>query len=179
LYESIRTNFEHLDGHLNLFTPLQRRLYRTAQSISGASLRNYVRDLFSNRLERHKVSLESTETFLASEVKCYPSTLYPAFINLVDNAIFWLGSVNGPRKIVLDAQPGALLIANNGPAIEGRDLNHIFERGFSRRPGGRGLGLFISARALKAEGMTLSVQPPPPGCNVAFQISVPTLTFPK
>ena len=23
LYESIRSNFEHLDGHLNLFTPLQ------------------------------------------------------------------------------------------------------------------------------------------------------------
>jgi hypothetical protein len=49
LYESIRTNFEHLDGHLNLFTPLQRRLHRTSQIIGGASIRNYVRDLFSNR----------------------------------------------------------------------------------------------------------------------------------
>jgi signal transduction histidine kinase len=179
LYESIRTNFEHLDGHLNLFTPLQRRLHRTSQVIGGASIRNYVRDLFSNRLERHKILLETTEAFLSSEVRCFPSTLYPAFINLVDNALFWLGSVNGARKILLDAQAGSLLIANNGPAIEGRDLEHIFERGFSRRPSGRGLGLFISAKALKAESMTLSVQPPPPGYNVTFQISVPTLTLSK
>jgi signal transduction histidine kinase len=179
LYESIRTNFEHLDGHLNLFTPLQRRLHRVAQSIDGASIRNYVRDLFFNRLERHRVLLEPTEAFLSSAVKCYPSTLYPAFINLVDNAIFWLGSVNGARRILLDAQAGSWLIANNGPTIEGRDLEHIFERGFSRRPGGRGLGLFISAKALKAEGMVLTIQPPPPGFNVAFQISAPTLNFPK
>jgi signal transduction histidine kinase len=79
----------------------------------------------------------------------------------------------------MDAMAGSLLIANNGPAIEGRDLEHIFERGFSRRPGGRGLGLFISAKALKAEGMTLSIQSPPRGYNVAFQISVPTLTLPQ
>jgi signal transduction histidine kinase len=179
LYESIRTNFEHLDGHLNLFTPLQRRLHRTGQVISGIRVRNYVRDLFSNRLERHKILLLPTEAFLSATVKCYPSTLYPAFINLVDNAIFWLDSVTGVRNILLDARAGSLLIANNGPAIEGRDMEHIFERGFSRRPGGRGLGLFISAKALKAEGMTLSFEAPPSGYSVAFQISVPGLTFSK
>jgi signal transduction histidine kinase len=177
LYESIRTNFEHLDGHLNLFTPLQRRLHRTAQVISGTSVRNYIRDLFSNRLERHGVVLEPSESFLASEVTCYPSTLYPAFINIVDNALFWLRSVQEPRRILLDARPGLMLVANNGPAIDERDLERIFERGFSRRRGGRGLGLFISARALKAEGMQLSIQPSPIGYNVAFQISIPTINI--
>src|SRR5205814_10014114 len=60
LYQAIRQNFEHLDGHLKLFTPLQRRLYRNAQEISGTSVRNYVKDLFSNRLERHDVDRKST-----------------------------------------------------------------------------------------------------------------------
>ncbi len=175
LYESIRTNFEHLDGHLNLFTPLQRRLYRTAQDIGGKSIRNYISDLFSNRFERHRISLQPTEAFLSSHVECYPSTLYPAFINLVDNAVFWLGSVKGERKIILDAEYGALSVSNNGPPIEPRDLEHIFERGFSRRPNGRGLGLFISARALKSEGMTLSVASAAPELNVTFRIAIPNL----
>jgi signal transduction histidine kinase len=177
LYESIRTNFEHLDGHLNLFTPLQRRLYRTSQKISGKSVRNYVADLFSNRFERHKVKLECTAAFLAAQVECYPSTLYPTVINLVDNAIFWLNATPAERIIRLDAEAGALIISNNGPEIEQRDWQRIFERGFSRKPSGRGLGLFISAKALEGEGMTLSLETPPEGFRVSFRVNTQTLTF--
>lgn len=177
LYDSIRTNFEHLDGHLNLFTPLQRRLYRTAQPISGKSIRNYVEDLFSSRFERHKVTLTCTDAFLLSRVDCYPSTVYPAVINLIDNALFWLSNINGDRIIRLDAVDGAFVVSNNGPEIEERDRQRIFERGYSRKPGGRGLGLFISSKALQAEGMTLSLDSPPKGFNVAFRIQTPTLIF--
>ncbi|MBB5503002.1 ATP-binding protein [Paraburkholderia sp. MM5384-R2] len=177
LYESIRSNFEHLDGHLNLFTPLQRRLHRTAQTISGKSVRNYIADLFSNRFERHKVQVDYTESFLHCSIECYPSTLYPAVINLIDNAVFWLAGVAVERVIRLDAESDALLISNNGPAIEQRDWQRIFERGFSRKPEGRGLGLFISAKALQAEGMTLSLQTPSDDMGVAFRIAVPKLKF--
>jgi signal transduction histidine kinase len=175
LYQSIRTNFEHLDGHLKLFTPLQRRLYRSAQEISGKSIRNYVTDLFGNRFERHKIDLECTDAFLAATIECYPSTLYPAVINLVDNALFWLSHVKQERRIRFDVSSGDLIIANTGPAIEERDRQRIFERGFSRRPGGRGLGLFISARGLEAEKMHLRLDTPPPGFSVAFHVSTPAL----
>lgn len=175
LYESIRANFDHLDAHLNLFTPLQRRLHRTAQTISGKSIRNYVTDLFANRFIRHNVSLECTESFLNATVDCYPSTLYPAIINLVDNAVFWLSNRATGRAILLDASAGGMVVANNGIAIDERDYHRIFERGFSRKPGGRGLGLFISSRALNAENMSLAVADPPPGFTAAFSISMPTL----
>ncbi|HEY0063131.1 MAG TPA: ATP-binding protein [Telluria sp.] len=177
LYESIRTNFEHLDGHLNLFTPLQRRLYRTTQKISGHSVQNYVNDLFSNRFIRHKTDFQCSPRFLAATVECYPSTLYPAIINLVDNALFWLSGVNGERVIRIDADGEQILISNNGPEIERRDWTRIFERGFSRKPTGRGLGLFISAKALMSENMVLSLQEPVDGSNVSFGITVPTLVL--
>lgn len=175
LYQSIRHNFEHLDGHLKLFTPLQRRLYRSAQEIGGKSIRNYIDDLFGNRLERHKVKLECTDAFLKSKVECFPSTLYPAIINLIDNALFWLGSVKDDRRIRLDVSGDEIIVSNTGPAIEERDHLRVFERGFSRKPGGRGLGLFISARALQAEKMVLKLDTPPPGFHVAFHIQAPTL----
>ena len=177
LYESIRTNFEHLDGHLNLFTPLQRRLHRTAQKIGGKNIRNYVSDLFSNRFERHKVTVECTEAFLTSQVECYPSTLYPAIINLLDNAVFWLDSVKGAGRSPVGCQGRLSLVSNNGPAIEERDLQRVFERGFTRKPGGHGLGLFISSRALQSEKMAITLEQPPVGFNLTFRISAPTLTF--
>ena len=175
IYESIKTSFEHLDGHLNLFTPLQRRLYRKAIPITGKSMRNYIRDLFANRFERHKVKLEWTESFLASQVECFPSTIYPALINIIDNAIYWVSSVRGERIIRLDAEAGILVVSNSGPEIEERDRQRIFERGFSRKPGGRGLGLFISARALAAENMALSIETPPVGLGASFHIRIPSL----
>jgi signal transduction histidine kinase len=177
LYDSIRTNFEHLDGHLNLFTPLQKRLYRSTQKISGLSVRNYVNDLFANRLDRHNVELICTPRFLSMVVDCYPSTLYPAIINLIDNALFWLNSIPSNRMIMMDADTEAIVISNNGPAIEKRDWLRVFERGFSRKTSGRGLGLFISARALKAEDMELSLQEAPQDLCVSFRIGIPKLSF--
>ena len=170
LYESIRSNFEHLDGHLNLFTPLQRRLHRAAIRIDGRDIRNYCNELFSNRLERHHVKIEATNPFLDSAIECYPSTLYPAVINVIDNALHWLNSVPYGKRIELHADQNAIYISNNGPAIEAFDSERIFERGFSRKSSGRGLGLFISAKALEAEGMALRLVAPRPDYTVTFAI---------
>jgi signal transduction histidine kinase len=170
IYESIKSNFEHLDGHLNLFTPLQRRLYRKILNIPGQSIYNYASELFSNRVERHEIKLQTTETFLAVTVSCYPSTLYPAIVNIIDNAIYWVSSAKGEKRILLDASDNSIIISNNGPPLEARDSDSIFERGFSRKPSGRGLGLFISKKALESEDMHLSVGIAPKDFSTSFLI---------
>jgi signal transduction histidine kinase len=179
LYESIRSNFEHLDSHLNLFTPLQRRLNRKATIITGNRMREYIQDLFSNRLMRHKVNLVCTESFTACSIECYPSTIYPVIINLVDNAIFWLGteqSKSAGRMIQLDAEEGALIVSNNGPKIPKRDEEAVFTRGFTRKSGGRGLGLFIARRALQKEEMDINLpKTTSDDLAVSFRLSIPTL----
>jgi len=177
IYESIKSNFEHLDGHLNLFTPLQRRLYRKVLSISGKSIYNYVKELFSSRVERHDVKLEATDSFLAVTVLCYPSTLYPAVINVIDNAIYWVSSTRGEKRVLLDASDHSISISNNGPAIENRDSDSIFARGFSRKPSGRGLGLYISKKALESEDMHLSVGKAPKDFHASFLIQSECITF--
>ena len=173
VYDQIRNNFEHLDGHLKLFTPLQRRIQRQRVMISGGDLRQYVDDVFSGRFSRHEVELVTTDNFKRLSINCYPSTLYPVMINLVDNAFYWLSSVQGDRKMLFDFVDGSIVIANNGPKIEKRDAGRIFERGFSRKPGGRGLGLYISAKALEQEKMSLGLVEPPEGYNAAFRIELP------
>ena len=170
IYESIKSNFEHLDGHLNLFTPLQRRLYRKILNIPGQSIYNYASELFSNRVERHEIKLQATEAFLAVTVSCYPSTLYPAIVNIIDNAIYWVSSAKGEKRILLDASDNSIIISNNGPPLEARDSDSIFERGFSRKPSGRGLGLFISKKALESEDIHLSVGIAPKDFSTSFLI---------
>lgn len=177
IYESIKSNFEHLDGHLNLFTPLQRRLYRKTLNISGNSIYNYAKELFSNRVERHAVKLQATDAFLGVTALCYPSTLYPAIINIIDNAIYWVSSTKGEKRILLDASDNCISISNNGPPLEERDSDNIFARGFSRKPSGRGLGLFISKKALEAEDMHLSVGKAPKDFNVSFLIHSDCITL--
>jgi signal transduction histidine kinase len=177
IYESIKSNFEHLDGHLNLFTPLQRRLYRKTLNISGNSIYNYVKELFSNRVERHAVKLQATDAFLGITVSCYPSTLYPAIINIIDNAIYWVSSTKGEKRILMDASDNSISISNNGPPLEDRDNDNIFARGFSRKPSGRGLGLFISKKALEAEDMHLSVGIAPIDFKASFLIQSDCITL--
>ncbi len=172
IYREIRANFDHLDAHLNLFTPLQRRLYRKQIDIRGKEIVHYVRALFSVRLERHHIHLDATQEFLDSTVQSYPSTIYPVFVNLIDNFIFWLKDKPGERMISLDYTNGVYHIENNGPPIHKRDLEAIFEQGFSRKPHGRGLGLYISRRVLSKEGMTLSLDPERnPDDGVRFNLS--------
>ena len=159
LYHAIRTSFDHLDGYLTLFTPLQRRLYRKAVEIRGSDIRKFLEDLFGARLERHGVSLKATKAFNRAKIWGFPSSFYPVFVNLVDNAIFWLSQQNPKleRKIELNANDGRLLISDTGPGVNVRDRQAIFEFGFSRKPGGRGMGLHISRETLRRVGFDLQL----------------------
>ena len=159
LYDSIRTSFDHLDGYLTLFTPLQRRLYRRAVEIRGSEIRDFLEELFRARLARHDVSLTATRAFVDAKIIGFPSSFYPVFVNLVDNAIFWLSQQNPrhKRNIALDERGGALLVVDTGPGVDVRDREAIFEFGFSRKPGGRGMGLHIGRETLRRVGFDLQL----------------------
>ena len=157
LYDSMRSSFDHLDGYLTLFTPLQRRLYRKAIEIRGSEIRDFLNELFRARMERHDVTLTATKAFANAKIIGFPSSFYPVFINLVDNAIFWLSQQNPQRErcIELDERNGMWVVSDSGPGINVRDREAIFEFGFSRKPGGRGMGLYIGREGLRRVGFDL------------------------
>ena len=157
VYRGIRNNFEHLDSYLTLFTPLHRRLYRKKIKIKGNDIGRFLFDLFGKRFERHRIDAKMTPAFRSYCITGYPSTFYPVFVNLVDNAVFWLQDQPLPRTIILDAKGQGLLVADNGPGVSLRDREVIFEMGFTRKPGGRGLGLYISRDVLRKIGWELAI----------------------
>jgi signal transduction histidine kinase len=161
LYSNINNSFSHLDGYLKMFTPLNRRLYRSKVELSGKEIKNYLYDIFGERLKRHQIEFEATQQFIITTTKVFPSTFLPAFINVVDNAIYWLNtqleSENRNKKILLSTNNEGLLISNNGPAINTVDRDRIFEFTFSRKESGRGMGLYICKETLNREGFDIEL----------------------
>ena len=172
LYHNIRASFDHLDGYLTLFTPLQRRLYRKAVDIRGHDIHKFLQDLFEDRLKRHGVTLETTDDFAKSRIRGFPSSFYPVFVNLIDNAIYWLSnqSKDKERRIELGWKQGSFSISDTGPGVSPRDREAIFELGFTRKPGGRGMGLHISSESLRRVGYQLLLADPNDGKGSTFII---------
>ncbi|MCK4504801.1 MAG: ATP-binding protein [Candidatus Aegiribacteria sp.] len=178
IYKHIRNNFQHLDEYMNMFKPFSRRLHRRKVDIPGQEIRYYLMRLFEDRFERHDVALIGTRAFDNTSVHAYPSTIYPCFVNLVDNAIYWLTKeidgrprvAKGRKEIYLDADDSGLLVSDNGPGVERRISKRIFDFGYSRKRNGRGMGLYISREILRRDNLDLVLNRPDRGKRSAFRI---------
>jgi len=65
VYSELRTSFDHLDGYLTLFTPLQRRLHRTQTNIRCSEIFAFLQNLFADRIHKEGVVLNATAPFRA------------------------------------------------------------------------------------------------------------------
>lgn len=157
LHAELQGSFEHLDSYLTLFTPLQRRVRSEPTQLSGGEIFRFLSDLFDERLAKESIQLDATDGFRKYLFEGRPAVFYPVFVNLVDNASFWVADRPEPRTIRLDRAGDTLIVEDTGPGITRRDRPYIFEPGFTRKPGGRGLGLFISREVLKRNGYRLAV----------------------
>jgi signal transduction histidine kinase len=158
LYSELSAAFEHLDSYLTLFTPLQRRMQSEPTELSGGEIFRFISDLFDDRLSKESVALEASDAFRQYLFIGRPAVFYPVFVNLVDNAAFWLADRPGLRVIRLDLDANAMTVEDNGPGVARGDRPFIFEPGFTRKPGGRGLGLFISREVMKRNDYRLAVE---------------------
>ncbi len=178
IYSHIRLNFEHLDEYMKAFAPFSRRMHRRKIDITGQELRYYLENLFEDRMKRHHVKLRGARAFDNSRILAYPSTIYPCFTNLVDNAIYWLSKDadgiarvdKGKREIQLGADEDGMFVTDSGPGVETRISKRIFEFGYSKKKGGRGMGLYVSREILRRDGFDLILAKHGKGTAPIFQV---------
>lgn len=155
-YKYLKNAFEHLDSKYRSLNPLYRGVRRTKTYVKGSDVKSYLLNFFEETLDDEKIKFESTVAFDNSEKYTFESVILPVYVNVINNAVYWLRSVN-ERKILLDydEETESLLICNSGPKIRDSSLDEIFELFYSRRPKGRGLGLYLSRDILNTVGLNI------------------------
>ena len=155
LYRILTSTFEHLQNNYKFLTPLYRTTGRTRKDISGIEIKEYITAFFSERFNSDNIKLTSTKEFDNSVVYTYESILKPVFINVVNNAVYWLASAD-KRKIHLAYEEDKYLIINSGQPIDEIYIKEdIFKLFFSRKPKGRGIGLYLAKTTLKNIGFNI------------------------
>ena len=119
-----------------------------------------VQRLFQQTLDRSRISLNIEVIGIPLVAKTTEAVLLQLFLNLFDNAVYWLEGVKGDRRIEiqLNGDDCTLIFADSGPGFRDEDLAYIFEPFFSGKgEEGRGLGLYIARQLLERHEYAIDV----------------------
>lgn len=156
-FSAIKTAHETLTDRLRFLSPLKLSGEKIKTWISGEKIVEYVFDFLGDKLKHKGISLEASPAFRNFCIYEQFSRIYPVFINLINNASYWVGlSQDDAKKILLDVVDNKVVIADDGPGVEEEDLKHLFSLFFTRKVrGGRGVGLYLCRANLAAGGHTI------------------------
>lgn len=105
-----------------------------------------MRPFQQNEIQVSQTVLNGDMTIRATE-----AVLLQVFINLYDNALYWLKTVSIDRKIniCINAEERLIIFSDNGPGIKMESMPYVFEAFYSEKgEDGRGLGLYIAQQLL-------------------------------
>jgi len=140
-----------LADRLRFLSPLKIGGYRSREEITGAQIADYIAEFFSIIFADQRIDYVATTAFRRISIRDIPSRVFPVFVNLVNNAVYWT-SQSLDRRIRLDFQDGLVIVADSGPGVDPEDVPRLFEIFFSRRRSGRGVGLYLSRVNLAVAG---------------------------
>ncbi|MEM5470774.1 sensor histidine kinase [Hoeflea sp. AS60] len=174
--KDIEFGYEGLTDQLRFLSPLRLAGQKIQRWITGEEIFGYINDFFKITLANNNITFGASNTFKNIRVFDQQSRLYPVFINLVNNAIYWLSvGENKNRRILFDVHGSEVVISDNGPGIEAEDLDSLFTLFFTKKVrGGRGVGLYLSRANLTAGGHKIRYEPdttglPLPGANFLIE----------
>lgn len=175
-FRQVKTGHEGLASRLRFLAPLKLSGEPERRFITGLEIGEYLGDFFRNDLEGGIFQLQTSPEFDSFRIFDQPARLLPVFINLVNNSRYWLQHSENSEKIVkLSAVSDSIVISDSGPGIDEEDLKHLFSLFFTKRRGGRGVGLYLCRANLAAGGHSISYASDPkfqilPGANFIINV---------
>lgn len=163
--KDIEFGYEGLTDQLRFLSPLRLAGQKIQRWITGAEIADYVSEFFKLPLANNRISLTATDAFCRFRVFDQQSRLFPVFINLINNSLYWLGtSDRQDRRIILDVIDAGVIVSDSGPGVDPEDVDNLFSLFFTRKVrGGRGVGLYLSRANLSAGGHRIRYMPPSDG----------------
>ena len=158
------SNIQHAHQSLSdswrFLSPLKLAGEKVRTQITGSDIYEYVKEFFGKRLEKSNIIFEQSEIFSKISIYEQPAKIYPVFINLVNNARYWVrASQEEQKRILLDIKNGLVVIADNGPGVDIDDVPELFTLFFTKKQrGGRGVGLYLCRNNLSTSGHKIYYQ---------------------
>jgi len=157
--KSLGQQLKTLEKRLRILDPISAPGRQRRQSASIPEVIRTLLDAHGEQFERHKIEVvwENDSKSARLDANVIVGQMYQIFENLISNSVYWLGhqramlaetrrgSQQYSPAIVINIEPQErrVTLADNGPGIDPSDRKKIFEPFFSKKPGGRGLGLYI------------------------------------
>ena len=171
-YKDIEFGYEGLTDQLRFLSPLRLAGQKIQRWITGAEIVDYLTEFFRYTLIKNHIRFNASDDFRKMRVFDQRSRLYPVFINLLNNSIYWLGVREQPdRQVLIDIVGTDVVVADNGPGVDPEDFDNLFNLFFTKKiRGGRGVGLYLCRANLTAGGHTIRYESsgtnmPLPGAN--------------
>ena len=153
-------DFVALFGRLDPLAAQRRSRKRKERLIA---IIDRAKQTFSGQMDEAGVSCEVWGDEKLSFL-CWRQDIQAIFTNLIDNSLYWLGTVNAEEKSIgirMETEQGRLLhvdYKDNGPGVDPQYIASavIFDPHFSTKPDGTGLGLAIAGEAATRNGLDLT-----------------------
>ena len=163
-FRGANSSVDALERLADTFAPLASRSFRRRRRHSV--LEDQIRDcltLYRGEIERKHVQcrVPGSETTVAVD----PGELDAIILNLVTNAVYWMGDVpKEERKLEFHlARIGKgnrvrVSVRDTGPGLDKEDVEKVFWPGVTRKPGGIGMGLTVASELVAAYGGRMSTE---------------------
>jgi signal transduction histidine kinase len=133
--------------------------------------------LLESEARRHCVSISTRLAAGSSAVMGDRVQLQQVIMNLIMNSIDAMKDVEGPRELAIGSRTTdegriEVSISDTGVGLPPQAADRIFDRFFTTKADGTGMGLSISRSIVEAHGGRLWAQPNPPR-GTTFQFALP------
>lgn len=155
-FQYLKKSFKTLEDKYALLSPLYRINGSIAKDVNCSELEKFICSFFENKIGSNDVNVQFTSPFRSHSLFIKEPVIFTVLINVMNNALYWIKNA-ATRTIIFDykADTDEILIKNSGEPIPDNRLVKIFELFYSKRPNGRGIGLFLSKQSLNDNNFDL------------------------
>lgn len=158
MLESTRSQLSMVESQMNSIQFLFPSSKGAPKDIDVMKSIDRVHDVYRSVLTSNGIHVNYRQVGGPLHVRATDATLLQVFINLFDNALWWLQTVDHDREILVtvDGDAKRVVFSDNGPGVKPKDAPYICQPFYSGRGNaGRGLGLYIATQLLDRFGYTI------------------------
>jgi signal transduction histidine kinase len=157
-FADLKENLEFIYQEVQILQPLFRVARKITKEVSVRDAVTRVERYYQRELKFNiSFKIEGADDII---VKTNLGLMLQVFLNLADNAIYWVEQKKTGKRVILvriDASKNEVIFADNGPGINPDVADVVFSEFYSTKADGRGLGLYIVRELLDRIGAKIAV----------------------